>query len=199
MIWFSSDFHFGHTNIAGPAVSNWPKGFRDFDSVHEMNKTITKTVNKYVKADDTLYFLGDFSFGGHTNIPGYRRSLICENIHLCRGNHDKHIDKYRDFFSSINDVMWYKGRPDRPIFMSHYSHRVWEGAHKGVIHLWGHSHNGLSDWGKSMDVGIDKAYALFGEYRPFSLDEIIKIMDKKDSLEHHGEDQDRLATSHYWR
>jgi calcineurin-like phosphoesterase family protein len=75
MIYFSSDFHFGHQNIAGPKVSNWTKGFRDFDSVHEMNKTLTQTINKYVKPDDILYFLGDFAFGGHINIPSYRHSL----------------------------------------------------------------------------------------------------------------------------
>lgn len=190
MIWFSSDFHFGHTNIAGPTVSKWKEGFRDFESVHAMNKTLTQTINKYVKPDDTLYFLGDFCFGGHTNTPTYRHSILCQNIHVCRGNHDGHIDKYKDLFSSINDVMWCKARPDRPIFMSHYSHRVWEGSHKGFIHLYGHSHDSISDWGKSMDVGVDTAYRLFKEYRPFSLEEIIQIMDKRDIafIDHHHRD-----------
>lgn len=187
MIWFSSDFHFGHTNITGPKVSNWKSGYRDFDSVHEMNKTLTQTINKYVKKDDMLYFLGDFAFGGHQNIPSYRHSLQVERIHLCRGNHDNHIDKYTNLFESINDVMWYKERKDRPIFMSHYSHRVWEGSHKGYIHLYGHSHDSIPDWGKSMDIGVDTAYRLTGEYRPFSIDEIISIMDKRDIafIDHH--------------
>lgn len=188
MIWFSSDFHFGHKNITGPAVSSWKGGYRDFDSVHEMNKTITNTVNKYVKEDDVLYFLGDFAFGGHENIPSYRHSLVCQTIHLLRGNHDGHIDKYRSLFASINDVIWCKDRKDRPIFMSHYSHRVWEGSHKGTLHLYGHSHGSIPDYGKSMDVGVDVAYKMFGEYRPFSIEEIIKIMDKKDTAfaDHHS-------------
>lgn len=188
MIWFSSDFHFGHSNIAGPKISNWDSGFRDFDSVEEMNATLTKTINKYVKYEDTLYFLGDFAFGGHTNIPGYRHSLVCETIHLLRGNHDKHIDKYKDLFASINNVGWCKDRKDYPIFMSHYSHRVWEGSHKGFIHLYGHSHDSIPDHGKSMDVGVDTAYRLLGEYRPFSIEDVIKIMDKKTvaSVDHHG-------------
>lgn len=180
MIWFSSDFHLGHTNIAGPKVSKWKDGYRNFDSVHEMNKCLTQTINKYVKKDDVLYFLGDFGFGGHTNIPAYRHSLVCETIHVCRGNHDGHIDKYADLFTSIQDVKWCKDRPDRPIFLSHYSHRIWEGSHKGYIHLYGHSHDSLPDYGKSMDVGVDVAYRMFGEYRPFSIDEIISIMDKKE-------------------
>ncbi len=179
MIYFSSDFHFGHKNISGPKESNWDKGYRDFDSVHEMNKTLTQTINKYVKEDDILYFLGDFAFGGHINIPSYRHSLVCQNIHLCRGNHDNHIDKYKNLFTSIQDVIWYLGPPEA-IFMSHYSHRVWQGSHKGIIHLWGHSHDTLTPHGKSMDVGIDVAYRLFGEYRPFSLEEIVNIMSKRD-------------------
>jgi calcineurin-like phosphoesterase family protein len=186
-VWFSSDFHFGHKNIAGPAVSNWNGGYRNFESVHEMNKTITQTINKYVAEDDILYFLGDFCFGGHSTTPAYRHSLLCKTIHLCRGNHDVHIDKYKDLFTSINDVMWSKERNDRPIFMSHYSHRIWPHSHKGTIHLYGHSHNSIPTHGKSMDVGIDVAYAMFGEYRPFELGEIINIMDKINikTVDHH--------------
>jgi calcineurin-like phosphoesterase family protein len=190
MIYFSSDFHFGHSNIAGPAISNWDRGYRDFNSLHEMNSTLTKTINKYVKWDDTLYFLGDFAFGGHTNIPAYRHSLECRTIHLCRGNHDKHIDKYSDLFTSINDVLWCKDRKDRPIFLSHYSHRVWEGSHKGYIHLYGHSHDSIPDYGKSMDVGVDSAYRLFGAYRPISIDEVVAIMDRREVafIDHHGKE-----------
>lgn len=179
MIWFSSDWHLGHTNIAGPKVSNWKEGYRDFESVHEMNKTITKTINKYVKPDDTLYFLGDFCFGGHQNTPMYRSMIDCQEIHACKGNHDGHIYKYKELFSSIRDVMTLEvGK--RILFLSHYSHRIWLGSHKGVIHLYGHSHDSIPDYGKSMDVGVDVAYRLFGEYRPFSLEEILAIMDKKE-------------------
>jgi len=31
----------------------------------------------------------------------------------------------------------------------------------------------------SMDVGVDAAFQLFGEYRPFSLDEIENVMSKR--------------------
>lgn len=188
MIWFSSDFHFGHSNIAGPTTSNWDSGYRDFSSVDEMNKTLTQTINKYVKEEDVLYFLGDFAFGGHTNIPAYRYSLVCQTIHFFRGNHDNHIDKYKDLFTSISDVGWCKERKDRPIFLSHYSHRVWEGSHKGFIHLYGHSHASIPDHGKSMDVGVDSIYKRFGEYRPISIEEVIRIMDKRsiEFCDHHG-------------
>jgi calcineurin-like phosphoesterase family protein len=177
--WFTSDFHFGHTNIAGPKVSNWKEGYRDFESVHEMNKCLTQTINKYVKKDDTLYFLGDFCFGGHINTPSYRHSLQVETIHLCRGNHDHHIAKYASMFTSINDHIW-KAIGGQEFFLHHYAGRVWPASHKGTIHLYGHSHDSIPDYGKSMDVGVDVAYRMFGEYRPFSLEEILEIMRKKD-------------------
>lgn len=196
-IWFTSDTHFGHTNIAGAAVSNWKSGYRDFNSVHEMNMALVNGINKYVKEDDILYHLGDWSFGGVHNILQFRNYIICKNIHLILGNHDQHITdkeiKYHDtsfnpiqLFSSVQDVLNLKlGKTE--LFLSHYSHRVWLGSHKGVIHLYGHSHGSIPDYGKSMDVGIDVAFKKFGEYRPFNIGDITNIMSKREveKIDHH--------------
>lgn len=189
MIWFSSDWHLGHSNIAGPLVSNWKDGYRDFESVDAMNKAITQTINKYVKWDDVLYFLGDLCFGGHKKTPSYRATINCQTIHVCRGNHDGRIDDYKDCFSSIQDTL-FLNFDGTMLFLSHYAHRVWLGSHKGVIHLYGHSHNSIPELGRSMDVGIDSAYWMTGEYRPFSLDEIKKIMVNREphKIDHHGKD-----------
>ena len=55
--------------------------------------------------------------------------------------------------------------------------------------LYGHSHDSLEyeAWGKSMDVGVDAAFRILGQYRPFSYEEIKAIMDKRDIkvLDHH--------------
>lgn len=72
--------------------------------------------------------------------------------------------------------------------------RVWYGSHKGFYHAYGHSHASLekSPYGKSMDVGIDNAYKLTGEYRPFSVDEVVNLLDKR-SIEfpdHHSPETD---------
>ena len=193
MIWFSSDFHFSHKNIAGPKVSKWKEGFRTFDSIQDMNDDIINNINAYVKHDDTLYFLGDFAFGDYKKIPEYRNRIVCQNIHLCMGNHDegygndnKDITIFSDLFSSINNIIKIRIN-GQDYFLSHYAHRIWPASHKGVIHLYGHSHDSIDDYGKSMDVGIDVAYRLFGKYRPFSITEIIDIMKKKDIgvLDHH--------------
>lgn len=199
-IWFTSDTHFGHTNIAGPKISNWSSGYRDFNSVHEMNMALVNGINKYVKEDDILYHLGDWSFGGVHNILQFRNLIICKNVHLILGNHDQHIVdkeiKYHEtsfnpieIFSSVQDVLTLDIGKTK-LFLSHYSHRVWLGSHKGVIHLYGHSHGSIPDYGKSMDVGVDVAFKKFGEYRPFNIGDITNIMSKRtiEKIDHHGED-----------
>jgi calcineurin-like phosphoesterase family protein len=177
-IWFTSDLHFDHTNISGSNSSRWSSGYRTFDSVDEMNNTLIDTINKYVKEDDILYFLGDFCFGDHKKTSNYRSLIKCKTIHFIKGNHDKYIEKCRGIFSSICDTSTIKC-DEITIFLSHYAHRVWNNSHRDTIHLYGHSHGTIDDHGKSMDVGVDVAYRMFGEYRPFSLEEIKDIMSSK--------------------
>lgn len=185
-IWFTSDTHFQHKNITGPKISNWKSGYRNFDSIQEMDSSIFDSINSRVKENDIIYFLGDFCFGDFKKIPEHRSRIVCKNIHSLRGNHDEHIDEYSSLFSSLNDNLMVRHGKNR-YFLSHYSHRVWPGSHKGVIHLYGHSHGSLDGFGKSMDVGIDSAYKLFGEYRPFHIDEINKIMSNisTEIVDHH--------------
>src|ERR1700751_1321730 len=89
MIWFTSDLHLGHRNIVGEKVSSWKDGFRDFDSVKQMDDVILKAINDNVKWDDTLYILGDFSFKGNPEVGVYRNRINCQNIFFIKGNHDK--------------------------------------------------------------------------------------------------------------
>jgi hypothetical protein len=43
--------------------------------------------------------------------------------------------------------------------------------------LYGHSHDSLADSGcRSMDVGVDSAKRLLGEYRPFELAEVLSTI-----------------------
>ena len=62
---FTSDTHYGHTNICR-GESRWEgkRGCRDFDSVPEMNEAIVEGINSSVGQHDILYHLGDWSFGG---------------------------------------------------------------------------------------------------------------------------------------
>ncbi len=49
-IWFTADFHFGHSNII--RYCNRP-----FRNAEEMDQTILERLNSSVKANDILYFL----------------------------------------------------------------------------------------------------------------------------------------------
>lgn len=96
--------------------------------------------------------------------------------------------KAHELFKSIDYVKTVKINK-HTFFLSHFSHRVWNQSHHGVIHLYGHSHNSIdNNWGKSMDVGIDAIFTLKSKYRPLSVTEIIEIMDKRDILvlDHHN-------------
>ncbi len=72
---------------------------------------------------------------------------------------------------------------------------VWNRSHRGAWQLYGHSHSGLEPWidkalpgHRSMDVGVDNAYKILGEFRPFRFQEIGKIMKSRDGFfaDHHG-------------
>ncbi len=185
-IWFTSDTHYGHRNIAGQEVSRWENGFRKFTSVQQMNDALIRNINKFVKEDDTLYHLGDFAFGDAKTIREFRNSLICKNVHLILGNHDEEIEdslELQELFTSIGYV--YTGYIGKQKFhLSHYSHRVWPKSHRGTIHLYGHSHGSIPDYGKSMDVGVDT----HKDFRPYHINEIYSIMSKRDvhKIDHHG-------------
>lgn len=185
-IWFTSDTHYGHKNIAGKEVSRWTDGFRKFTSVQQMNEALITNINKYVKEDDTLYHLGDFAFGDANVIREFRNSLICKNIHLILGNHDQEIEdslELQELFTSVGYV--YTGHVGKQQFhLSHYSHRIWPKSHRGTIHLYGHSHGSIPDYGRSMDVGVDT----HKDFRPYHINEIYSIMSKREvhKVDHHG-------------
>ncbi len=234
--WFASDFHYNHKNIVR-GTSDWEdknsQRTRDFKTLEEHNERLVKNINTCVKKDDTLYFLGDWSFGGIDAIWNFRKQLICQNIHLIYGNHDQHIeanklievskediDKYdigydpllvrglyyielQDLFSSVSHYKELKIN-GRHFILCHFAMRVWNKSHKGSIMLYGHSHGTLDQlqpeftsptWigdnyyiknFKTMDVGIDT----HKDFRPYHINEIIEIMDKKKillNIDHHSE------------
>ena len=101
----------------------------------------------------------------------------------------------RYLFTSVNHVLQVKIQPNRnvkatPVFLSHYSHRVWDKHHRGWFHAFGHSHGSLDYLinGRSIDVGIDTAFRRFGQYRPYTFKEYIDICKQSDVqiIDHHN-------------
>lgn len=183
-IWFTSDTHYSHANIAGPSVSSWDGGWRDFDSIEDMNDAIVESINSRVGSADILYHLGDWSFGGHHNIPIFRERINCENIVLIYGNHDRNIRrKYRDLFTETHEFLI--RRLNNFLFtLSHYALRVWHQSHHGSFHLYGHSHGSLPGVGRSMDIGWDVWR------RPLHIDEVVAELERKpvEFVDHHSEE-----------
>jgi calcineurin-like phosphoesterase family protein len=188
-VWVVSDSHYSHKNICR-GVTEWrlPDGSipisqtRDFDTIEQMNETIVNNINSVVGQDDVLIHLGDFSFGGFENIQKFRDRILCKEIHLILGNHDTHIENNRDnvqeLFTSVNHYtrLMYKFKT---FVLFHYPIASYDGLNKGHIHLHGHVHlptNLRFGKGKKMDVGMD-GHPTFGVY---DIDDIIKIMDKRD-------------------
>jgi calcineurin-like phosphoesterase family protein len=186
-VFITSDLHFGHKNLVR-GVTNWrtqdgqipTESTRDFQTIEEMNQRLIDGINNVVGQDDTLIMLGDVSFGGFDNIGIFLERLVCHNIHLILGNHDTHIERDRDFvrgrFLSVQHYLEVNIE-EQDFVLCHYPLQSWHGLNKGVIHLHGHVHlspNRKFGNGKKMDVGVDG-----NGIDPYSISEIIKIMDKR--------------------
>ena len=187
-VFFTSDTHYSHKNICR-GVTDWRTqdgeipvhSTRDFNTIEQMNETLVTNINAVVGHNDTLIHLGDFSFGGFENVEKFLNRFVCQNIHLVLGNHDTHIkydrDGIQDRFLSVQQYLEVKIN-DYYFVLSHYPLQSWHGLNKGVIHLHGHTHlpkNLKFGNGKKMDVGVDG-----NDLNPYLIDDIIKIMNKRD-------------------
>jgi calcineurin-like phosphoesterase family protein len=187
-VWITSDTHFGHKNIVR-GTTNWRTqdgevpvdSTRDFQTIDQMNNRLVDGINNVVGQDDTLIMLGDVSFGGFDNIGIFLERLVCHNIHLILGNHDTHIENNRDYvqgrFLSVQHYLEVN-ISGKDFVLCHYPFQSWNGLSKGVIHLHGHVHlpeHKKFGNGKKMDVGVDG-----NNLKPYLIDDIIKIMDKRE-------------------
>jgi len=155
-----------------------------------MNEELIKQWNSVVGVDDEVYHLGDVSLGNPTKLTGILNRLNGK-IYLIEGNHEKAVYKKS---TNVDRFEWIKEKVEikvdgQLIVLCHYGMRVWNKSHRGAIHLYGHSHDSMEReaWGRSMDVGVDSAARILGEYRPFSFREINNIMNKREDnpVDHH--------------
>ncbi len=155
---------------------------RDFDDVHEMNKELTRQWNKIIGPKDIVYFLGDLTMNSNRALDYLRK--LNGRIYFVIGNHDRgtvnklrrHMANYNEHHEALTEVetpMIVKKIGGVDMTLCHYAMRVWNKSHYGAIHCYGHSHGTLPAEGKSLDVGVDNAFRLLGEYRPFTLEEVL--------------------------
>lgn len=172
-MWFTSDTHFGHTNII-------KYSHRPYSSVEEMDEALIRNWNDIVEEGDIIYHLGDFSF----HKPDTTRMILGRlkgEKYLLLGNHDYKRAKGLDMFQWVGEYKYLKHQGQR-ITLMHYPLGTWYGAHKGAWNLHGHSHGNYKARGKQLDVGVDPQ-----GYKPIHYDEVQEYMNKREFLQvdHH--------------
>jgi calcineurin-like phosphoesterase family protein len=193
-IFFLSDTHFSHRNICR-GTTHWSDidDTRNFDSLEDMDNCIIDNINKYVRENDILFHLGDFSFFGHENIKKFRQKIICKNIHLLYGNHDMNLKKNKpfedgsfpqDLFSSCQDYL--EINVDKiNICLFHYPIFVINNEHdknNKTIHCFAHCHGKLKPFRRNrLDIGIDNIFKLTGDYKPVSFKEVMELINTQNN------------------
>lgn len=175
-IFFSSDLHFHHRNIMSFCPTT-----RLGNSIDEMNELLIAQHNSRVRPQDTVYLLGDISFGTAEETKTVVQRLNGKK-HLIYGNHDQVIRRDVTIQSTFESVQDYKrikiGK--KHVMLSHFPMRSWEMMQHGSYHLYGHCHGNLehTPYGRSMDVGID---ARPGDMMPWSWEEIDAILKDRET------------------
>lgn len=172
MKYYTSDLHFGHSNII--KYENRP-----FDSVDEMDEYLIYKWNNKVKKGDEVYIIGDFGF-----CNGERANQLLDRLngmkYLIKGNHDsmflndKNFDKTK--FVWIKDYATVKDN-GTVICLFHYPIAVWDRQHHGSLHFYGHVHSNtdghhplLFELGENaFNVGCDVC-----NYEPLTLEELMR-------------------------
>jgi len=199
-LYFSSDQHFGHSNII--RYCNRP-----FSTVEEMDRTIIDNWNSVIKENDIVFILGDFCWRlGDKQILWYLNQLTGNKI-LILGNHDKnekvfikHGITVYDGFINIRVKDSDNKEEYQRLTLCHYPMLSWYQSHRGAWQLFGHMHNAtlkplkenieggdeVSDFLKTeykysdkirfdqYDVGVDG-----NSFKPISYNEIKKIISWK--------------------
>lgn len=176
MIWFTSDWHFGHDR-----EFIWkPRGFT---SIQEHDERIIIRHNNLVAPDDDVYVLGDLMLGDNEHGLNCIRRMKGK-LHIIRGNHDtdRRIELYRSLPAVVEicDAKYLRERGYH-FFLSHYPSLTGnlekESLKQMTCNIFGHTHQKAqfyNDIPYMVCVCID-ALDCF----PLSIGEIISKMQSK--------------------
>lgn len=138
MYFYTSDLHLNHAKI----IEYCNRPFKD---VEEMNKTIISNWNARVRAEDTVFILGDLGFFKDGKVAHYFIKQLNGKKILIAGNHDLFLRK-KDFNDTdFLEVKAIKNVKDpfvgKTIVCCHYPMAVWDCQNYGNLHFYGHVHN----------------------------------------------------------
>lgn len=164
MKYYISDLHLFHNRIL-------EKFNHPFSSVEEMHEMIINNWKNKVKADDTVYILGDVGMYHPKEIGNILNNLPGHKI-LITGNHDFkniHSGSYKKVFDKITSYLEIEDN-GRNVILFHYPIEDWNGKYREYYHLHGHIHNNedsLSQKERRFNVSAEVV-----DYTPVSLDEL---------------------------
>lgn len=182
MIYVTADLHFNHAGIIRHAN-------RPFADVVEMNQALIDGWNIAVRPNDEVFVLGDFGFSNKRDRP--LDKIFAElrgRKHLVIGNHDEQNPKVLALPWETTQHYLKLRYEGRRAILCHYPLETWDGAHRGHIHLHGHSHGTLRRTipGRA-DVGVDAGDTF--RYTPLSIDwwlDTVDAMGQYAPQDHHG-------------
>jgi len=171
MIYFTADLHLGHANI----IRHCGRPFADAD---EMDACLVAAWNKRVRANDTVYIVGDFIFRNARPPEEYLEKLNGKK-HLLIGNHDKDWLKKCDtqkYFESVGHYAEISDGQHR-MTLCHYPMMSWHKMGSGAYMVHGHIHNGrggayfplLQSMPNLLNAGVD-----INGFQPVNFDELVR-------------------------
>lgn len=163
------------------------------ESIDLNDTTIIDNINAVVGVDDVLWHLGDFAFADYATARKYRDRIVCKNVYLIWGNHDKAYirDLFTDCYKETSQQIG-----DKQVLMNHYPDDLVTRIDKDVLYLHGHVHGGIRrtpaffpayDNLPICDVGVDgldktKSGGVWDhKFTPWSLKELCEFAAQKAS------------------
>jgi calcineurin-like phosphoesterase family protein len=144
---FTSDTHFGDTRILRSAK-------RPFRTIAEHDAHLMERWRATVRADDELWFLGDFAPNADAKTVGALLDQLPGRKHLITGNNDDAATRGHPGWESVQDYAELV-EDERLCILCHYALRTWNKIGKGSLDLHGHSHAMLKPLTRQFDVGVD--------------------------------------------
>lgn len=200
---WSSDWHIFHDPKW--VIPIWES--RGYKSAADAAEKIAEQINKSVKEDDILWFLGDmFLNASDEQCLEWLSKIKCKNIHVLWGNHESNMYRLykqevkRQF--NLDDAEVYPLRMGNVVFMgnhleiqigkkkicmNHFPMRIWNKSHHNSWMLSGHSH--LNDAQRRPDFPLAKAMDAGWDWKNdvWTFDELEDVMSTKtvELIDHH--------------
>lgn len=175
-LFFTSDTHFGHTNV----LSHANRPFRD---IKEHDESLIMNWNSVVPNDGIVIHQGDFAMGVRSEKLKWILETLNGDIYLVKGNHEKDIMKKswaKPYFKDIKDLIEITVEDEGKkvfIFAFHYPCVSWNKSVHGSFHTFGHTHGNYKNTNpNAYEVGVD-----VNNFFPISYYDLLEVYKKQNA------------------